>query len=297
MFTLLVRGMKYKILITGGNGYVGSKLVLALKKHKVEVFDKPKDIRNSGELEEAIEGKDIVYHLAALAELKYTDAHPQETFEVNIVGTNNIARICAEKGVLLNFVSTCCIYGNPLETPSREDWLINPSDTYAMSKAAGEYLVKMWGLAKGLRYNIIRFGTVYGQSLKKEMRSDMCIQKFLDAATKKEQIMITGDGGQNRNFIHINDLVGGLVLIINKEIVGETINLAGKEKISVNNIAKYAQRFGAGKIICAPERKDDFYDQDVLLKKAKKLLGWKPEIKFKDGIKSMYAFYNNSKQN
>lgn len=279
-----------KILITGGLGYIGAKLVIALKEkgHIVEVFDKPKDIRNEKELEEAISGKDIVYHLAALAELSYTDEHPQETYEVNIVGSNNIARICAEKGVLLNFVSTCCIYGNPLEYPSLENSLINPSDTYAMSKASGEYLIKMWRLAKGLRYNILRFGTVYGQSLNREMRGDMCIQKFLEAAKNKEGIKITGNGEQARNFIHIDDLVSAIVLVTEKGIVGETINMAGNERITINDIADYALKFGATGKEYIPKRKDDFRDQDVCLDKAKRLLDWEPKIKFKDGIKSFY---------
>ena len=280
------------ILITGGNGYVGSKLVLALRKkgHNVEIFDKPNDIRNEAELEETIDGKDIVYHLAALAEIKYTDAHPQETYEVNIVGTDNVARICAEKGVLLNFISTCCIYGNPLEVPSVEDRLINPSDSYAMTKASGEYLVKMWGLSKGLKYNILRFDTVYGPSANKEMRADMCIQIFLNAALVGDSIKITGNGNQSRNFIHIDDLVRALVLVTEKGIVGEMINLAGNEKISINEIAKYAQEFGAGDIIYIENRKDDFYDQDVSLVKAKRLLDWKPEINFKSGIKQMFQW-------
>lgn len=279
-----------KVLVIGGRGYIGSKLVLALKDHEVEVFDKPQDIRCADELEKAIEGKDIVYHLAALAEIKYTDAHPQETFEVNIVGANNVARICAEKGVLLDFVSTSCIYGNPLEKLSREDRLIHPSDTYAMSKASGEYLVKMWGLASGLKYNILRFGTVYGQSTNKEMRNDMAIQKFVDAAVKHLPIQITGDGNQNRNFVHIDDLVRALVLVTEKGVVGETINLTGNESISINDIAKYAQKLGAGEITYVPDRKDDFTNQNVSIKKAKKLLGWSPEVRFEDGIKSMYLW-------
>lgn len=282
-----------KHLIIGSSGYIGAKLILALKEkgHEVEEFDRPKDILNVGELEEAIKGKDVVYHLAALAEINYTDAHPQETFEVNVVGTNNVARICAENGVLLNFVSTCCIYGDPLERPSVEDRLINPTDTYAMSKAAGEYVVKMWGLASGLKYNIVRFGTVYGQSLKKEMRSDMCIQKFMEAAVKKEGIVITGDGKQARNFIHIDDLVRGLVLL--DKVVG-TINFAGNERISVNEIAWFALKFGATKKEYIPNRKDDFNDQDVSIEKAENLLGWKPEVTFEKGITSFYEYYNNN---
>ena len=282
-----------KILVTGGKGYIGSKLVKALeeKGHKVTIYDLPEnDILNERELEIAIKGKDMVYHLAALAELSYTDTHPQETFEVNVVGTNHIARICAESGVLLQFVSTCCIYGNPLETPSIEDGLINPSDTYAMSKASAEYVVKLWGLSKGLKYNILRFGTVYGKSLKKEMRDDMCIQKFLDAASKKEDIYVTGDGGQNRNFIHIDDLVRAMVLLAESEVVGETINLGGSERTSVNDIARYAQELGAGEITFREARKDDFYDQDVSLKKAEMLLGWKPLIPFEFGIKDFYKY-------
>lgn len=281
-----------KILITGGDGYVGAKLIQGLKAkgHEVESFDLPKNILNIKELTEAIKDKDIVYHLAALAELSYTDAHPEETFEVNIIGTKNVADVCAQYGVLLNFVSTCCIYGDPLEYPSVEDRLINPTDTYAMSKASGEYLVKMWGLSKHLKYNILRFGTVYGQSTKKEMRGDMCIQKFLEAAKENKPITITGDGKQARNFIHINDLVRGLVLVTERSIEKQTINFAGEEKISINMIADYAIRFGAAEKKYVDKRKDDFYDQDVSLGKAYKLLGWIPEIRFEDGIKDFYKW-------
>lgn len=281
-----------KILITGGAGYLGSKLALALRGagHEVEIFDLPKNILNANELGWAIEGKDIVYHLAALAELIYTDAHPQQTFEVNIVGLNNVARLCAEHKVVLEFASTCCIYGNPLEYPSVEDSLVNPSDTYAMTKAAGESIVKMWGLSQGLKYNILRFGTIYGQSVDGTMRGDMCIQRFLRAALNGEEITVDGSGKQSRNFVHIDDLVRGLVLLAEKKPVNQTFNLAGSESISVNDIAEYALEFGASGIIRRPIRKDDFNDQDVSLSKAWAILGWKPEILFSDGIRNFFTW-------
>lgn len=276
-----------KILIVGGAGYIGSKLALALK--NAEVFDKPQNILNKDELEKAIKGKDIVYHLAALAELSYTDKHPEETYQVNIQGTQNICEVCAKHNVLLNFVSTCCIYGEPLELPSRENGLVNPTDTYAMSKAAGEYLVKMWHLSKGLRYNILRLGTVYGQSTDRKMRGDMCVQTFLEKTIKGEPLTIKGDGKQVRNFIHIDDAVKGFAAVT--EIENETINIAGKERISIEEIALLAMELGkTKKVIYKPERKDDFRNQNISIWKAKQLLNWQPEIRFADGIKKFYEW-------
>ena len=284
------------ILVIGGDGYIGSKLVLALEKegHKVESFDLPRNILNESELKVAINKKDIVFHLAALAVLNYTDKNPQETFEVNIVGANNVARICAGEGAVLNFVSTSCIYGNSLEVPSLEDRLINPTDTYAASKAAGEYLVKMWGMAKQLKYNILRFGTVYGPSTNKNMRGDMACQIFMEAAVKKQPIEITGNGSQNRNFVHLNDLVRAMVLLTEEGTENATINLTGNESVSINDIADYALEFGATGKTYVSERKDDFRNQDVSIEKAKELLDWEPQIKFKDGIRD---FYNWVKEN
>lgn len=284
-----------RVLVTGGLGYIGTKLVKALEKgkFKVEVYDRPKDILNIDEVRKAVSGADIVIHLAALAELKYTDAHPEETFSVNVIGTHNIAKACAENKVLLQFTSTCCIYGEPLEIPSMENSQINPTDTYAMSKAAGEYLVKMWGLSQGLKYNIMRFGTVYGQSTDPKMRGDMAIQRFIKAAAEEKEIEITGDGGQNRSFIHIDDLVRGVVLLAKSRVMGETINFAGKERISIKEIADWCVANGADGYKFVSPRKDDFYNQYVSIEKAKKLLGWEPKIPFSMGLEAMYDYYNN----
>lgn len=277
-----------RILITGGNGYVGSKLVSALKDHEVEIFDKPQNILNKDELDKAIKGKDIVFHLAAIAGINYSEAHPEETFEVNIKGTNNVCQACIKHNALLNFISTCCIYGEPLEVPSVEDGLINPTDTYAFSKASAEWLVKMWVEARDLRYNIIRPGTMYGPSTDKSMRLDMCIQEFLMAGIKKRKFVVTGNGEQGRDFLHINDAVKGFIAIIGTE--GETINLAGNEYITINQLADWAIKYGAISYTMVPARKGDFIKQNVSIDKAKRLLGWEPEIKFEHGLEEFYQW-------
>src|SRR3989344_1396854 len=227
-----------KILITGGNGYIGSKLTTALKEqgHEVEIFDAPKDIRNKEELEQAVKGKDVVYHLAAVANLSWTDEHPSETFDINVAGTRNVATACADNKVLLNFASTCCIYGEPLEIPSTEDGLINPSDCYAMTKAAGEWIIKSWHVSKGLDYNILRLGTVYGSGVNNKLRMDTAIPIFLQNAIQHQKMPILGTGKEIRNYIHIDDLVRALVSVAEKGIKNETINIAGVEQISVLDI-------------------------------------------------------------
>ncbi len=278
-----------RILITGGNGYLGSKLALALKEkgHEVEIFDAPKDIRNKAEIEEAVKGKDIVYHLAAVANLSWTDAHPEETFDINANGTKNVADACAANKAVLNFTSTCCIYGEPFEIPSTEDGLINPTDCYAASKAAGEWIVKAWNFSKGLTYNILRLGTVYGPGIGNQFRTDTAIPIFLLKAIKGEKLPILGTGKEIRNYIYIDDLIEALVMIAESQIENETINIAGTEQISVFDIARVAL-----KLTELPEnhiefhqvRKNNFKYQFVSIKKVEKLLGWHPKTRFEQGM-------------
>ncbi len=293
-FVKTVSSAKLRVLIIGAKGYVGSKLARSMVQqgYQVTLYDLPEnDILNVHSLDNFVKGHDTVYHLAALAEIKYTDDHPEETYDVNLTGLRNVIASCIKHDVLLNFISTCCIYGNPLELPSREDSNINPSDTYAMSKAAGEYVVKMFALASKLRFNILRLGTVYGHSTEPDLRQDMCTQIFLSKAMKGQPLPINGSGRQVRNYIHIDDLVGGLIAVTEKQVEGETINLAGSEQISVLEIAEeclFLSGQPSNNIEYWPERKDDFAYQLVSIEKAFKLLDWKPTKIFKLALKEHY---------
>ncbi len=288
-----------KILITGSDGYIGSKLNLALKEkgYIVEEFDLPMDICNYEEVDAAVRDKNIVYHLAALAVLKYTDENPEETFKVNVIGTENICRACAKYNVLLNFISTCCVYGEPLETPSREDGLVNPVDNYAASKLAGEYLIKGWQMSKGLRYNILRIGTTYGPSLKPEMRSDMCIPSFIYGAIRKEKLLIFGDGFQQRQYIYIDDLIKAMIAVADKGIENHILNICGEERVTVRELANMVLNIAGlpfkDYVKFVGNRKMDFVKQDISIAKAKKLLGWRPEVKFAEGLKKYYDYIYN----
>ncbi len=280
-----------KILVTGGNGYIGSKLATVLKEkgYEVETFDQPKDIRSKTEVEEAVKGKDIVYHLAAVTNHSWMDAHPSETFDVNIVGTKNVAEACAANKVLLNFISTCSIF---------EDSLESPTDVYAASKAAGEWVVKAWHISTGVEYNILRVDTVYGLSIDNKMRTDTCIPVFLEHAIRNKKLPIFGTGKETRNYLHIDDVIDALVAVLEKEVKNETINLSGVEQISVLDVARTALK-SAGmpedSVEFYPPRKNSFSYPVISIERAKKLLGWYPKISFEQGMSNLYNLLKNTK--
>lgn len=281
-----------KILVTGGAGYLGSKLSIYLegKGYDVEIYDKPRDISDKESLARALSDKDIVFHLAALANLSYVDSHPTETFITNIEGTENLCEICSKRKIFLNFISTCSIYGDCEKEAAREGSMISPKDAYACSKVAGEYIVLMWHFSQGLKFNILRIGTVYGRSMKKEMREDMAVQNFLTKAVFEQKIEVQGDGTQTRNFINLDDLISGFYQVLKNNVSGEVVNLCGKESIPIKSIAEFALSKGALSIDYRPERKNDVKKQNVSIEKAKSILRWEPKIDFHNGIVDFYRW-------
>ncbi|MBD3281991.1 MAG: NAD-dependent epimerase/dehydratase family protein, partial [Candidatus Portnoybacteria bacterium] len=159
-----------KILVTGGGGFIGKRLIRALEKegHKVENFDfiNGKDIRNYEQVEKAIAGKDVVFHLAAAADLNWSREYPIETMDINVTGTTNIAVACAKHNTFLQYASTCCVYGNQETHPIDEKSHPNPTEIYACSKLAGEYAVLGYHKLYGLKHNMLRFATIYGVEMR-----------------------------------------------------------------------------------------------------------------------------------
>jgi nucleoside-diphosphate-sugar epimerase len=290
--------MNQKILVTGGKGFLGKRLipVLIKKGYKVKSFDivDSQDITKPQQIERAIKNCDIVMHLAAVADLNYAREHPKETMDVNILGTINVLEGCRKYKKDLIFASTCCVYGNPDTHPVDENTFPKPTEIYAHSKLAGEHLILGYSKHFGIRYNILRLATFYGP----EMRPALAPYVFLSRVMKGEPIEIHGTGKQTRTFTYVDDIVDGIVAVLKSGVWNEIINITTEEETSVLKLAKLAMKIVGRKVPLkfVADRPGQIKKEQILARKAKKLLGWEAKISMEEGLRLTYEWMKTLKK-
>lgn len=246
------------VLVTGGAGYVGTKLVKRLvgldEVEKVIVYDNLSrgnynlflgenilngnkiefiqgDILDSRLLRKTLAGVDFVYHLAAKVTTPFANTDPHFYEQINHWGTAELVYALEESDVkMLLHLSSTSVYGSSDDTVN-EDSPLNPRTFYGTAKMRGEEHVQR--LVEQDRAIIIRSGNVYGYS--KSMRFDAVINRFAFETNFHNRITIQGSGNQHRSFIHVNDLVYDLSLFIQHEVSKGVYNLVSKN-ISILDI-------------------------------------------------------------
>ena len=290
---------KLNVLVTGGAGFIGTSLCRKLLKagHKVFTLDltpsKLKNVDGSfiGDITDEKLGErefwkhiDVCYHLAAMANVDKVRVLRTKAFNINIYGTFNIANICQKNNILMIFASTACVYGNTPQHPSIEGGPTCPMDLYGATKLAGEEIIKLIP-----RWVILRFGTTVGP----EQRPALATSIFLDQAKRQVPLTITGYGNQSRNWIYVDDLVNGCVKVIESGVENEVINLVGAKSYTINQMASIAVEVVRGKgctyeVKHIPAREGDIMTEDISIEKAKRILGWKPQIGLKRALELCY---------
>jgi len=291
-----------KVLVTGGAGFIGSALIKKLveRKHDPVCFDLVEtslcpcivgSITDREAVEKAVENVDAVLHLAAMANINYARNDPTKCVEVNVIGTHNIIEACAKHRVPLYFVSTCCVYGNTWVHPSNEESICVPTEIYAVTKLVSEHMIEEYSRWYDLRYNILRYGTVYGPG----MRGELAVAIFINQAMLKMPITIDGDGEQTRCLIYIDDIVDGTVRLLESGVMNRTINFATDEELSVLEMAKTIQE-----VVGAENRELQYYpDRPGQVRKelidityAWQTLGWWPKVDFREGVARTVEWFN-----
>jgi len=294
-----VCNLKDKILVTGANGFIGSKLIERLAKdNDVESFDNSiesyHDLRNLSWVRKAIEGKDVVFHLAAVADLNWARVHPIETMEINVKGTWNVAYACKEYGAKLYYASTCCTYGNQKAHPEDETMLPNPSEIYACSKLAGENVIKGFHFTYELQYNMMRFATIYGEGTRPALGTHI----FLGQAIRGEPITIHGDGKQTRTLTYITDLVDAITSLYESGRMNDVWNMSTEEEVSANQMAESIKAItkSESKIVYISQRVGQTFKESISAEKMKNEVGWQARIKWQDGITKMFQWFIDTQQ-
>jgi UDP-glucose 4-epimerase len=291
-----------KILMTGGGGFLGQYVQAEAKanKHDFDSFDitSGHDIldRDSFYLKCSTDKPDVIIHAAAIADLYKSEENLDKNFNINVLGTYYIARICSILNIPLIYISTCCAYGN-----QSADWMIDetiepiPTESYAWSKLAGE---KAIGCAGPIRGFILRLGTFYGPG----MRAALFNARVIIHALSDEPIDIHGDGEQTRRYIHVADVATAIIKFcekINKPVVFvpnnplPVFNVIGEEEISVNDTLDIVQELTRKKLSVryCPQREGQIMRQRIACSAAKAFTDWEPKINYKDGMQSCIDWY------
>jgi len=289
-----------KVLVTGGAGFIGPYLVGALKNtgHEVVILDNfssgnksnlegssakivEGDIRNLENVESAMEGCELVFHLAAQSSVQRSMENPEEDSEINVLGTENVLEAAEKAGVKkLVFFSSAAVYGNPLEFPVTEETETKPISPYGESKLAAEKLCA----ESSIPTFILRIFNIYGNG------GQGVIPKMLVEANLGRSPEIYGDGEQTRDFLYVKDLVRACILCLENESGKSTIlNIASGEETSINDIVS-AMENALGKelnVVKTTEKEGDIKRSWTSISRASEKIGYRPEYSIEDGIKDM----------
>jgi len=288
-----------RVLVTGAAGFIGSRLAAALRArgHEVAGVDlrggegvEAVDVRDLGALS-ALASRlrpDAVVHLAAFISAPESVERPAEYMEDNAMGTVNALEAARRSGAgRFLYFSSVAVYGEPSELPLREDSPLNPVNPYGLSKAMGEEAVRGYGRFYGLGYAILRPSNVYGPGQSPEYAG--VIEAFARAIAEGRRPVIHGDGGQTRDFVHVDDVVEAAALALESGIRGRTYNVSSGRSISVNELARvFEEALGRGiEFGRGPPRPGDIYRSEVSNELISRELGWRPRVDLREGIRGI----------
>ena len=289
-----------KVLVTGGRGAIGSRMMDRLRTlgHEPISYDivDGQDLHDIEKLEAAIKSVDAVYHVAATANLNHmrTLEGAQNGILQNVNATHNVAHLCAKHGKWILFISTMCVYGDVEVHPISEDiTLPNPSEIYAASKYAAEWIIRGYGINFDLAYTILRIATVYGPSC----RPELGVHVFLNQARAGEPITVHGEGTQERTLTYVDDVVEGVLAPLQhpEAAKGQIFNISTTERTSAIQMAHQIKELtgSSSEIVHVAQRAFNTIREDVDVSKAKQLLGWEAATSFADGLKKTNEWMNS----
>jgi len=303
-----------RTLITGGAGFLGSHLCdyLLEKGHDVVCMDNlitgsidninhitsdrfkfiNHNVTKYIDLEEPV---DYILHFASPASpIDYLE-HPIPTLKVGSLGTHNALGLAKKKKSVFLIASTSEVYGDPLVHPQEEDYWgnvnpVGPRGVYDEAKRFAEAITMAYHRYHGIDAKIVRIFNTYGPRMR--INDGRAIPNFLKQALTGKDLTAHGDGSQTRSFCYVSDLVEGIYRLLISDL-NEPCNIGNPVEMTIQQMAeKILQASGSqSKIIYTPLPEDDPKVRQPNINKAKEHLGWEPQVKLDEGLKTTMDYF------
>jgi nucleoside-diphosphate-sugar epimerase len=309
--------MTSKYVVTGGAGFIGSALVRGLLRQgatKVVVIDnlasgreenleevagsvelQRADIRCYDQIAPILKGADIVFHEAAIPSVPRSIDNPVESHEVNIDGTFQVFRACADGGVKrVVYAASSSAYGDTPTLPKVESMTPMPRSPYALQKLVGEYYASVFSLCFGLETVALRYFNVFGPRQDPSSPYSGVLSLFMKCAIEGRAPTIHGDGEQSRDFTFVEDVVElNLKAAAAKGLSGNVYNGGNGGRITLNQTWQILQKIAGVEIepVYGPPRPGDVRDSQADTTRAAAELGHAPRYSFEEGLRLTLEWY------
>lgn len=305
-----------RILVTGGAGFIGSHLCERLLNEGSEVLcldnfftgrrenisplldDHRFELIRHDVIEPILLEVDQIYNLACPASPVHYQYNPVKTVKTSVMGMINMLGLAKRVKARILQASTSEVYGDPLIHPQTEDYWgnVNPiglRSCYDEGKRIAETLMMDYNRQNGVDTRIVRIFNTYGPRM---LENDgRVVSNFIVQALRGEDLTIYGTGEQTRSFCYVDDLVDGLIRLMNTEAetINQPVNIGNPGEFTMNELAReVAEACGKDiKIKHLPLPQDDPKQRQPNIERAKRLLGWQPEIPLREGLTKTVAYF------
>jgi dTDP-glucose 4,6-dehydratase len=307
-----------RIMVTGGAGFLGSHLCDSLLEAGNEVICIDNLITGSMDniaglmgherfqfIEHDVsnyieyEGKlDRILHFASPASpIDYLQL-PIQTLKVGSLGTHNALGLALVKGARFLLASTSECYGDPLVHPQREDYWgnVNPigvRGVYDEAKRFSEAMTMAYNRAHGMETRIVRIFNTYGPKMR--LHDGRVVPTFIGQALHNEDLTVFGDGSQTRSFCYVSDLVRGILTLLESD-EEEPVNIGNPIEMTILQFAEEIIKTtnANSKIIFKDLPQDDPKVRQPDISKAKRVLGWEPEVHLAEGLQNTIDYFRKT---
>jgi nucleoside-diphosphate-sugar epimerase len=314
------------ILVTGCAGFIGSNFVKQFNKQfpkkkiigidnfstgRRDVLEPSITFYQGSILDEQLLEKifskhkpEYVFHFAALPRVSYSVEHPRHTSEVNIVGT--VALLDASKNHRVKrfiYSSSSSVYGGAKKLPTKEsENFPDPKSPYAVQKYIGEPFCKIFSELFGLDTICLRYFNVFGPGQYGDAPYSTVVSAWLESVffPRKNRAFIEGNGNQSRDFCYVDNVVSANILAMKskRKFNGGAVNIAHGSKIKINKVKGLIEKYTQKKLNLEkhPARLGDVMHTCADISKARKLIGYKPQVQFEEGLKRTIQWFQLRKK-